>query len=86
MNTIDRKLQCEVRSVHYDNVKRCGMVIMAPVTCVDMTGYVELFESLDPEVLEIRTYEQVEDDSEETVADTWYRRKSVDRAWKAYDP
>ena len=60
-------LGCHVLRVEYDYRECHGVVFMAQHNCVDMAGAVELFTTIDPDVVTISTFAG-------PVLDTQYRR------------
>lgn len=76
-SVVDRKLVCEVVGIQYLPSTRKGIVYIAPGTCVDMSGCISLFESIDPEVSEIETYSRDPADPH-----TFYRRESTEHPWR----
>lgn len=46
----DRGLRCHVNAIAYDINRRTGYVTMPEGECVDMTGAIQLFKDIDPNV------------------------------------
>jgi hypothetical protein len=51
---LHHRLKCHAQTLQYDFKTRGGTVHAAG--CTDMRGAIELFEAIDPEVVEIRTF------------------------------
>ena len=52
----DTRLHCFVDEIKYNFLTCIGEVHMPECNCVDSTGCAELFDGIDPNVKEIRTY------------------------------
>lgn len=51
------KLQCFVLELKYDYEQRIGIAILGnDQSCTDMSGCIETFKAIDPEVKQIQTY------------------------------
>jgi len=73
----DERLMCRVNNLTYNFLTHSGELFLPEFNCCDMTGCRTLFESIDAQVTEIRTYAGNE-------RDTMYRK--VDDEWKAFCP
>ncbi len=71
-------LQCHVTGLTYDFVNCEGRLDMAPSSCCDMQGCIELFKSISPEVRLIETFAG-------GLRDTLYLR-GRDSGWAALSP
>lgn len=69
-------LQCDVKSMSYDFETQTGTLHMAEGDNCDMTGCTALFERVDPQVKNIRTFSGAAED-------TSYRRAGPLRDWVA---
>jgi hypothetical protein len=71
------KLCCSVRSITYDFQTRTGRLDMPPITCCDMTGCINFFRAINPQVRRIETYAGGR-------RDTFYQRNEQNQ-WCAID-
>jgi len=69
------ELDCRVRNLAYDFESRTGRLDMPPVCCCDMSGCINLFRAIDPDVRRIETYSG-------GLRDTFYERNGEDQ-WRA---
>ncbi|HEV2136558.1 MAG TPA: hypothetical protein VGR47_20230 [Terracidiphilus sp.] len=75
MKQRQKQLQCSVRRIEYDFETRTGIVFMPDGNCVDMSGTLELFSAIDPNVCAVRTFAG-------SKLDTCYKR-ITDNQWTA---
>lgn len=71
-------VMCRVQRLEYDFEARTGYLYLPPHNCVDMTGCIDLFTALDPDVQHIRTMAGRRED-------TGYLR-GADGEWHSYAP
>lgn len=57
------ELQCFVSRIGYNFSVHVGQVLMTDGGCTDMSGCIEFFKRIDPEVKTIRTYSDSEPDT-----------------------
>jgi hypothetical protein len=74
----DGRFQCCVQRLEYDFTTRTGVLVMDEHDCTDMSGCIQVFEGIDPEVRLIRTMEA------SGHPDTIYRKLA--EGWKAFIP
>jgi len=53
----DDRFQCHVQRLEYNFTTRTGLLVMDDGDCTDMSGCINVFEGMDPEVRLIRTIE-----------------------------
>lgn len=58
MPTIDEQVMAHVRRLEYDPVHHHGILHLAALNCTDMTGCIDFFTRVDPEVSRIDTYNE----------------------------
>jgi hypothetical protein len=62
----DKRLMCNVVSLTYDFRSHMGQLYLLDRDCCDMTGWVALFEGIDPKVTAIKTYSGDEENEKGT--------------------
>ena len=73
----DERLKCHVQQVAYDTRTRTGRLDFPEACCCDMTGAIQLFSAIDPEVPVIETFAGGE-------ADTVFRFNPTSREWTTF--
>ncbi|SEP45341.1 hypothetical protein SAMN02990966_06494 [Rhodospirillales bacterium URHD0017] len=51
-----QEIMCDVRGIAYDFERRIGRLYMAEDNCCDMSGCIEFFSGIDPDVRRIETF------------------------------
>jgi hypothetical protein len=73
----DERLQCYALILDYDFCTHTGKLHLADGDNCNMTGCIELFQSIDPQVRNILIYSREEED-------TSYRKTNT--SWESYHP
>ncbi len=63
MATYHPELQCDVLGIAYDFVTKLGIVHIEEGDCTDMTGCIDVFQRIDPRVMQIQTIAGGRDDT-----------------------
>ena len=74
-------LMCPMVGLEYNAEHRIGLLWLAPHTCTDMGGAIELFKAIDPNVGLVFTLQVSENIQEPGIPDTAYARDPKSGKW-----
>ena len=74
-------LGCHMVGLEYNAAHRIGLLWLAPHTCTDMQGAIDLFKAIDPNVEIIFTFQVSENTHEPGLPDTAYARDPDSGKW-----
>lgn len=74
-------LVCHMVGLEYNAAHRIGLLWLAPHTCTDMYGAIDLFKAIDPNVGLIFTFQVSENMQEPGIPDTAYVRDPDSGKW-----
>ena len=69
--------------LEYNAEQRIGLLWLAPHTCTDMTGAINLFKAIDPNVRLVLTFQVSENIRGPGVPDTAYARDPENGQWRS---